>query len=100
MLVKEDTELLPGWDKGEVLEDDCEEDTEFPSGGDKGEVLEDCMRKKLSSYLVGTKERFWRMVVRKILSSSLARLSPKHTLLPQPNGRNPTRSLYQKMLVI
>jgi hypothetical protein len=27
------------------------------------------VRKRLSTYLVGTKERFWRMVVRKRLSS-------------------------------
>ena len=54
------------------------------------------VRKRLSSYLVGRKERFWRMVVRKMLSSSLAKLSPRQTLLPQPNGRKPTRSLDQK----
>jgi hypothetical protein len=54
------------------------------------------LSKRLNSYLVGRKERFWRMVVRKMLSSSLAKLSPRQTLLPQPNGRKPTRSLDQK----
>ena len=45
------------------------------------------------AHLVVLKVRFWRRMVKKRLSSCLARLSPRHTLFPTPKGRNPSMSL-------